>query len=97
MTTRQYLNSSLAILILAIGTGIGAPNAAHAAKCYGCYDDSNGKEHCKTVEVQGACNVITFCKAAGCPNSDSQRPNKLISVAPVQPPFTLQQKSRVHE
>lgn len=97
MNTSKYINKSLAFLFLVTAIGFGAAGTAQAAKCYGCYDDSNGVEHCKTVEVKGACNVITFCKAAGCPKSDSARPNKLLSAAPVKQPLVLQQKNLVRE
>jgi hypothetical protein len=68
----KMVRSSLVSLTLAIGA-LGASSLARATECYGCYDDANGKEQCKSVQVQGQCNVITFCQAAGCGSGASPR------------------------
>jgi len=60
---------------------------ASATSCYGCYDDENGNEVCTEVEVQGQCNVITFCEAVGCGGSNDDDTIRLIDrfVNPGQP------------
>ena len=57
---------------------------AERVSCYGCYDGNDGKEHCKTVQVEGSCNVFTFCTAVGCSTSGSgvRIRSKLLSVPP---------------
>jgi hypothetical protein len=76
----------MSLLAFVFATMSFALPSAHATDCYGCYDDANGVEQCKTVQVQGACTVIAFCKAAGCPNSDSNTIAKFkLKLAPKSP------------
>lgn len=83
MTNFTTTRSALTALALALGLGLLAPRDASATECFGCYDDANGQEQCKTVEVEGACTVFTFCKAVGCSTSGAIRPMGLVS--PVTP------------
>ena len=65
----------LAVFGVAAMTGMTSPANA-VVHCYGCWTDSKGKEHCRTVAVGGyACTTSAFCAAVGgCGSSSSQAP-----------------------
>jgi hypothetical protein len=82
MSTKTLRNSLVGLALAAASITV-SPSAT-AGDCYGCYDDAAGVEHCKTVQVQGACTVIAFCKVVGCNAGASRGPG--ILKAPTKPP-----------